>query len=69
MKISTIMTSYVPIHVWPSWWARQIRKEKGFESRDRGKALAGKSTLNRLELNSLYHPNPLVFTNTFRFVY
>ena len=33
------------------WWGRKIRKAKsGFGTQDRGKAAAGKSTLNRLEL-------------------
>ena len=33
------------------WWGRKIRKAKsGFGQQDKGKAAAGKSTLNRLEL-------------------
>lgn len=35
---------------WPPWWGRRTRQGTSGDIRDKGKALAGKSTLNRLEL-------------------
>ena len=45
------MTAFATTRCWPCWSARTIRKASGrIRPQDEGKALAGKSTLNRLEL-------------------
>ena len=48
-----ITTSCGAIRCWGCWRGRRIRRERaGRAQRDQGKALAGKSTLNRLELTA-----------------
>src|SRR5438105_5040623 len=50
MKTSTTTTHCGSIRCWRCSWARRIPPAKTARGRDQGEALAGKSTLNRLEL-------------------